>query len=212
MRILLGVILMGAMVGAIGFIFWHQEIQYWTPTPIPINVKQISMGDRVDINAWIKPDNDKPTFLHFYNFDCPCSRFNINEFQSMYFRYRDSVNFVAIVQSVDPDPKLAEKFQRLMGVTIPTHIDTNGEVAQAMGIYSTPQAVIINNQNEIFYKGNYNSARYCTSRSTKFAEMAMEDILNGKQAPRFAETYIDLPYGCLIPAYETHQVTPTIGL
>lgn len=212
MRIFFGILLMSAMAGAIGFIFWHQEMQYWTPTPVPSNLKQVSMGDRVDINTWIKSENDKPTFLHFYNFDCPCSRFNINEFQSMYFRYRDSVNFVAVVQSSDPDPKLEDKFQRLMGVAIPTYVDTNGEIAQAMGIYSTPQAVIINTQNEVFYKGNYNAARYCTSRSTKFAEMAMEDILNGKEAPRFAETYIDLPYGCLIPAYENPQVSLNIGL
>ncbi len=212
MRIFLGVILMSVMVGAIGFIFWHQEIQYLTPTPIPTNLKQINIGDQIEINAWIKPDDDKPTFLHFYNFDCPCSRFNINEFQSMYFRYRDSVNFIAVVQSSDPDPKFAEKFQRLMGVSIPTHVDTDGELAKTIGIYSTPQAVIINNQNKIFFKGNYNATSYCTSRSTKFAEMAMEDILNGKQAPRFAESYIDLPYGCLIPAYEIPQVTLNSGL
>lgn len=207
MRKLTGIVLITLMVSAIGYIFWHQEMQYWTPTPVPVNLKQVAMGDQVELSTWLKFKNEKPTFLHFYNFDCPCSRFNIDEFQSMYFRYKDSVNFLAVVQSSTPDDKLAEKFQRLMGVSIPTLVDKEGEIAMAMGIYSTPQAVIVSQQQKVFYKGNYNSARYCTSRSTKFAEMAMQDILEGKEAPRFAESFLEMPYGCLIPAYDDQPVT-----
>lgn len=211
MRTIAGIILMSAMAGAIGFIFWNQEMQYWTPTPIPAKLVQVAMGDKVDVSEWVKYQDDKPLFLHFYNFDCPCSRFNITEFQSMYFRYRDSVNFVAIVQSSEPDPSLARKFQRLVGVPITTVVDHDGSIAMTIGIYSTPQAVILKDQHDVYYKGNYNSARYCTSKSTKFAEMALQDILDGKPSPRFAESLMELPYGCLIPAYEAQGLLRGFG-
>lgn len=202
-RTFIGGFVMALIVCAIGYIFWHQEMQYWLPTPVPPNLKRVAMGDEVDLHSLARKSPSKPLFLHFYNFDCPCSRFNVAEFESMYNGYRNQIEFVAVVQSSEPSDDLKERFQDLMGVAITTVVDKEGELAKSLGIYSTPQAVLITPDNKVFYKGNYNASRYCTSKSTRFAEMALEDVLAGENAPRFAGDYPDLPYGCLIPAYES---------
>jgi len=201
-RIFSGILIMGLLFSTIGYIFWHEEMRYWLPTPVPTNLMQVAMGDKISIAISSRANHEKPLFIHFYNFDCSCSKFNITEFQSMYYRFSDKVDFLAVIQSSEPDARLAQRFQELMGVTIPTKVDQEGKLAKALGVYSTPQAVIIASDSTVFYKGNYNASRYCTSKSTKFAEMALEDILEGKESPRFAEGFVDLPYGCLIPAYE----------
>lgn len=198
MRKILALLLFVLCIACIGFIFWKQELQFIKPTPKPENLVQIDMGDSIDI-ALFENYNTKPLYIHFYNYDCPCSRFNIKEFELMVAKYKDQINFLAILQSSDPLNSTATKdFESKYGLGIPTIYDADGKYADNLGIYSTPQAVLVKDS-KIFYKGNYNKARFCTSKNTRFAEMALEALLNNEAAPDFP-LLATIPYGCELPS------------
>ena len=66
---------------AIAFIFWRQELKYLQPTSVPHNYVAVPIGKDVALPAALAPGTSY--FLHFYNPDCPCSRFNAKHIQSM---------------------------------------------------------------------------------------------------------------------------------
>ncbi|MDP1797383.1 MAG: hypothetical protein Q8K78_07875, partial [Planctomycetaceae bacterium] len=63
----------------------------------------------------------------------------------------------------------------------------------------TPQAVILDQDLHLIYRGNYNISRYCTSRQTEFVRIALEKLLSNtspKFVPPVAATTAD---GCPLP-------------
>ena len=85
----------------IGWVFWKQELQYALPTPVPVNFVDVKAGTKVDLAKEIPLTGGKPTLLHFFNFDCPCSRFNMRDFESMAKQFGNDVNFYVVIQSED---------------------------------------------------------------------------------------------------------------
>lgn len=73
--------------------------------------------------------------------------------------------------------------------------DKEKEVAKACGVYATPQAVIIDQNNMLYYKGNFNKSRYCTDPETNFAAIALEALLKQKPAPVMGQL-ATTAYGC----------------
>lgn len=204
LRIFLFSLLSTMLLGAIGFIFWQQELQYIGPTPQPVNYQPVEIGTPINIKD-LELSTDKPLFIHFYNYDCPCSRFNAKEFRNMVIRYKNDINFLALVQSSSDNVQAKDDFIKKYDLGIPVKEDKNGRLAEQLGVYSTPQAVIIKN-NKIVYRGNYNKARFCTSRNTKFAELALEAIVNNESVPVFPEIAY-MAYGCELPSNTSNQNT-----
>lgn len=177
----------------IGSIFYYTEWKYSLPTPVPEDYKAIEVGEKIVING-LAYDQAKPLFLHFYNPDCPCSRFNMAHFKSLVKEYSDKMQF-AIVPMTDQAYSQAD-IQNKLGLSLPVLFDST--IAEACGVYSTPQAVIINKDQELFYRGNYNRTRYCTDKKTAYAKMAIESILNQK-VPITFDAYALKAYGCELP-------------
>jgi hypothetical protein len=192
-------IMLSAMT-MIGWIFWKQELQYALPTPVPTNFVDVKMGEKVDLTAELGLNTDRPAFLHFFNFDCSCSRFNMQDFERMAHRYKDSINFYVVIQSDDEDA--VDHFNRKYGLSVEAIRDKNGIISDKCGIYATPQAVIIDKNSTIFFKGNYNAARFCTRKETRFAEMALGHLLKNEQLPMSLVVAITEPYGCSLPSDE----------
>ncbi len=188
------------LIALIGFIFWKQELQYVGPTPIPEDYNLVNNGDEVDLAPFNLPA-DKPLFIHFYNNDCPCSRFNAKEFRNLVYQFKQDVNFISVIQSLEKDA--ASEFMEKYDLGIQVIQDTNGKIAEALGVYSTPQAVIVQNS-KVFFKGNYNKARFCTTKNTKFAEMALKALINNEPAPIFPE-FAYVAYGCELPANHSNE-------
>ncbi len=184
-------------LGGIGYLFWEQEYKYTLPTPVPQDLKQVNQGDSIQTDLPLEAGK-QGVFVHFYNYDCPCSRFNITEFQSMVRRFSDEIQFIAVLQSDEPDARKIEEFRKKYDLGIEVVTDPDGKIADQLGIYSTPQAVLIKDQ-KIFYKGNYNRARFCVSRNTKFAEIALQALLKGEEPPFFPEVALTA-YGCELPS------------
>ncbi|MBX2844237.1 MAG: TlpA family protein disulfide reductase [Flammeovirgaceae bacterium] len=195
-------------LGVISFIFWQQELKYIQPTPKPANLVKIEIGDSISI-----PEFDftsQKIFIHFYNYSCPCSRFNIKEFQSLVRKYSGQVNFIAVLQTTKEDEGAVKEFKEKYNLGIPILEDPKGKIAKTLGVYSTPQAVVLD-ENKIFYKGNYNKARFCLSSNTKFADLALNALVNQHEPPEFPEL-ATIAYGCELPSNSLQTDSKIISL
>jgi len=179
----------------IAYAFWHQEWKYSLPTPVPSNYHVINSGTPVSIkNIPGLEHSSKPLFLHFFNPNCPCSRFNITQFKSLVKEYGSKIDFAVIALT---NKQYTEKdIQQKFDLAIPVVFDSS--YAAACGVYSTPQAAIINTDKRLYYRGNYNKSRYCTDKKTNYAEIAIDALLAELGQPRL-DPEATVSYGCTLP-------------
>ncbi|MCD0465298.1 peroxiredoxin [Flavobacterium sp. ENC] len=179
---------------AILFLFWQNEFKYSLPTPIPQNYHKVAMGSRIDLGkCWAM--NNKPVFIHFFNPDCPCSRFNIAHVSGLIKKYGDRINFKIVV--LNPDKNFTiDEIQKKFGAAVPVYFDT--AMAKKCGVFSTPQAVIIDPSQHLYYRGNYNKTRYCTNADSNYAQMAIDSLLEQTKTPSFDALALRA-YGCSLP-------------
>ena len=178
----------------VGALFWYTDLVYHLPTPIPGNYKLVNTGAVIPLGPALNSYQGKPVFLHFFSPDCPCSRFNIANFRSLVKQYGAQVNFVVVVMN---NKKYTPKaIQNKFDLDIPVLFDAS--LATACGVYSTPQAVLLDAQHTLYYRGNYNQSRYCTDEKTSYAKIA----LNGLQHDHARLVFSPLAlraYGCSLP-------------
>lgn len=180
------------LLTAIAVFFWRNELVYNLPTPVPQNYKTVAIG--APISLPVQQKHNKPIFLHFFNPDCPCSRFNIAHFKTLVKQYGSEVNFMIVPVS---KKQFTEKdIQEKFGLAVPVLPDSS--IAATCGVYSTPQAVIIDRENHLYYRGNYNRSRYCTDKKTEYAKMALDSLLNNVSKTAFGP-YALKAYGCQLP-------------
>ena len=180
--------------GGICSLFWYNEWRYTLPTPVPQNYSAVKIGDKVHIDDKINSATGKPLFIHFFNPDCPCSRFNVPHFKSLVKKYGEQFTFAVVVinkNKIYSADEIREKYD----LDLPILTDTT--IAAACGVYSTPQAVIIETNKQLYYRGNYNKSRYCTDKSSDYAEMAINSLLSKTDKPIFNQ-YALVPYGCQV--------------
>ncbi len=180
------------LIGAsISFVFWKQELQYVTPTPVPHDYQPVTVNHTVELASLPLKENHKPIHLHFFNPDCPCSRFNIDQFMSLVRTYNEEIDFYVVVPTQEHQESVNIKFKGIVSVLV----DPEQEIAREFGVYSTPQAVLVDTTGKLFYRGNYNRTRYCLDPKTNFAKMAIESIIAGESAPDF-HAEATTSYGC----------------
>ncbi len=182
------------LFSAAGALFWYNDWRYQLPTPVPENYRPVSIGKIISLGGAFTSSPGKPVFLHFFNPDCPCSRFNMAHFKSLVRQYGTRVDFVIVVIShkVFTVQDIQDKFD----VRLPVLFDAS--LATACGVYSTPQAVILDGRHSLYYRGNYNSSRYCSDEKTSYAKIALREFLN--EQPKVAFNPLALKaYGCSLP-------------
>jgi thiol-disulfide isomerase/thioredoxin len=184
-----------ALSGGIVAFFWYNDWVYSLPTPVPKNYMAVNMGERINAATEFNLNkNNKPVFLHFFNPDCPCSRFNIPHFKSLVNQYGNKVNFAIVIMSKKKFS--AKEIQEKFDLNIPVLFDSS--IAIQCGVYSTPQAVILDAGEKLFYRGNYNKSRYCTDTKSNYAEIALDSLLHDKTAITFNQFALRA-YGCQLP-------------
>jgi len=182
------------LLSVVGALFWYNEWVYHLPTPIPSGYKPVGQGTAIKLN-WPEGTNpEKPLFLHFFNPDCPCSRFNIANFKSIVSQYGSQVNFVIVV--LNNDRYTAGEIQDKFDLKIPVLFDQ--AIAKSCGVYSTPQAVLIDTHHKLYYRGNYNRSRYCTDEQTNYARMAINGLFHANTRLTFDKLALR-SYGCSLP-------------
>lgn len=190
MRLALSILFLIACFSGIAAIFWEQEYQYSLPTPVPANYKAVPVGQMVSVREFSNLPHG-PLFLHFYNPDCPCSRFNARHLKSLIRQYRDSVQLFIVVPTRDAKRKAVSEF----GDEQQYLVDDELKIANAYGVYATPQAVLVDREGKLFYRGNYNKSRYCTTKASNYAELALVALLNNQNPPVF-DFFATEAYGC----------------
>jgi hypothetical protein len=186
----------------IGWIFWEHEIKYASPTVVPDHFNDVPIGSKID-RAPFSASADKITVLHFFNPDCPCSKFNMKDFESLARKYSGQIEFKIILQSDDADA--VEEFNDRYALNLPVIKDTDGKLSDMCGIYSTPQAVVLDKNSVMYYKGNYNKSRFCTRKETRYVEIALDSLVKEKPLPVFVRNELTLPYGCSLPSDEDSE-------
>lgn len=170
--------------------FWNQEIKYQLPTPKPVGFKNVKLLSNILIEDDMVPKSTKPVLLHFFNPECPCSKFNSKHVNELIKKYGSEVKFAVVI----PNEESKDLVSNYFSDSIPLIIDTDKRLATQCGVYATPNAVIITPNHQLWYNGNYNKSRYCTSPNSNYAEQALKALLNHQdnyQSPSVA-------YGCSI--------------
>lgn len=182
------------LAAIIGTLFWYNEWRYSLPTPVPNDYKLVSNGTAIALPASLGLGANRPVFLHFFNPDCPCSRFNMPHFRSLVAQYGDQVNFAVVLMTrkAYTSDEIAKRF----GLKVPVIADTS--LAAICGVYSTPQAVLMDDAHALYYRGNYNKTRYCTDKNTNYAQIALEGLLEHRKEPSFGRAALTA-YGCQLP-------------
>jgi len=183
------------LFSGIATVFWYNEWKYSLPTPVPKNYQSVEIGDYINLNTSINPHNGKPVFVHFFNPNCPCSKFNIPHVRSLVKEYSGEVNFVTVAMCRDSSHTEAE-IQDQTGIKTPVYFDQS--LAKSCGVYSTPQAVILTSDNRLFYRGNFNKSRYCTDKKSYYARIALDSLLNIHTQIVFSQSALKA-YGCQLP-------------
>lgn len=185
------------LFGAVWGIFINFEKQYEEPTPVPNNYQEIPLLSDVRLSFLKK--NNKPTLIHFFNPNCSYSIFNLEDFKFLSRKYESTINFVVAIHLKEAETYDLNTIKSDFGNTVQIINDSSKEIAEKVGVYATPQAVIINENSQIYYRGNYNKARFCTSKPTNFVELSLMAVLNKQDLPIFDEK-ATIPYGCVLPA------------
>lgn len=178
----------------IGAIFWYSDYRYNLPTPIPPGYLHISTGKHIAIRQELNFKNQKPLLLHFFNPDCPCSKFNIKHVKALASQYGSKANFAVILMT--DKYYTANEVKKRFDLSMPVIIDP--ALAARCGVYSTPQAVILDTAGKLYFRGNYNSSRYCTDDKTEFARMALTALLKNESPVKF-NAFALTAYGCSLP-------------
>lgn len=202
-RVFLVTIVFACCFALVAFVFWREDLRYSQPTPRPVDLPEVPLGTAVPLSTWLSSAGlseapaTRPVLLHFFNPECSCSRFNLDHLHDLQRQFADRVTFVAVVQSRDSSANERATRERVdeLGLGMPYLIDHGGRVAQQAGIYSTPQALVLDEGAHLVYRGNYNTSRYCTDPRTEFVRIALESQLS-KRSIAVGET---LSYGCELP-------------
>lgn len=185
------------LAAGIAAIFWYNEWQYHLPTPVPMNYHDVTNGVVVQFPASARElPEGKPLFLHFFNPDCPCSRFNMPQFRALVKAYGDRANFAIVLMG--PKSYTAEQLQKKFDLPHPIPVMADSAIAAACGVYSTPQAVLIDTDHRLYYRGNYNRSRYCDDEKTSFAKIALEGLVHRNYSLTFSPLALKA-YGCTLP-------------
>ena len=182
------------LFAAILALFWNNEFKYTLPTPVPKNHHAVAMGSHIDLEKKVAV-NSKPIFIHFFNPDCPCSRFNVPHVSELIKKYGDKIDFNIVVLNKEKNYTIAE-IQSKFDADVPVFFDE--EIAKKCGVFSTPQAVLVDASQKLYYRGNYNKTRYCTNEDSNYAQMAIESLLNKNTSPSFDALALR-SYGCSLP-------------
>ncbi len=190
--IVLGVLLV--CFGCMSFLFWQQELQYVLPTPIPKDYCSIATNQQITLPSTFSVG--KPVYFHFFNPDCPCSRFNLKHFRSLTNQFNEKVKIYAVIPAYADLSQASEMIDDNRVIILQ---DTDDKLANACGVYSTPQAVVIDASQKLFYRGNYNRTRYCTLKESNYAEIALTALVTGEKPPIF-NAFATQSYGCQLPS------------
>ena len=183
----------------IGAAFWWQDWQYALPTPRPGGFYQPPLGSRPELPPELAAMRRAgwPMLVHYASSGCPCTEFNLDHVRKLQQTFGDRVDFVVALETGSAAAQAAREFESLH-LRMPVVIDSDGRVGQALGVYGTPQAVLLDTTGNIYYRGNYNQSRYCVEESSEFVRIALAALAKGRPLPSMPQEAF-ITFGCPFP-------------
>ena len=179
------------LLGLVGATFYTQDLRYSLPTPKPKHYAPPKPLIQVRLP---RPDG-RPVLLCFASADCGCTRFNQDHLWALAHQFGKTVRFIEVIES-----------DRADGLDSPGEVllDPRGTWARACGVYSTPQAVVLDRSDRLVFRGNFNSSRFCAEPSTQYARIVLESVVADRSVPSLPAN-ATIAYGCAIPAAEVNR-------
>lgn len=183
-------------LASIGLVFWTEDWRYSLPTERPSNLASVAVGVAVDLPLIlaVHAPHGRPALLHFYNPDCPCSRFNLEHVRKLERQFEGALSIVLVVESTD---HLTESPP---GCDAPIVLDVDGSLADSFGVYATPMAVVLDAQRRLAYVGNYSSGRFCVDPAREYVRLAVETLERGELVTFQLARPV---FGCPLPSDRT---------
>ena len=183
-------------------IFWFEQFQFYRPVSLPENFQEVNVNDTIVLNNLLFNTKEKETrsvFIHFFDTSCKFSRINIEHIRLFTKKYKKSFSFYVVV-SGEHDQNFIDTFKTKFQVPEFVRLisDKSCTVAKECGVYSTPQAVIINPNHTLYFRGNYNSQTgLCTPANigNSSPAIAIRYKINDSPSPNFPP-YMVQPWGC----------------
>jgi hypothetical protein len=188
------------LLGSIGIALWQADGRYSLPTPRPDSLVQ-SASLATEVLARLRAaagarSEAEPLLVHFYNPGCPCSRFNRDHVLGLVRDFGARVAELALVELPEGEPPGGIAFDEQLGMNALRESD--GALARALGVYSTPQAVLLDGAGKVYFRGNYNQSRYCTREESDYVRIATTALLAGLTCPPMPAEALRA-YGCELP-------------
>lgn len=120
------------------------------------------------------------TVIHFWDPDCPCSRFNEHHVREIVSGYRDrGIRFLVIARAGHglTHTALAARARAAFGDTVQLMDAPSGSLADLTP--SSPATAILDAEGELAYFGPYSTGALCTSGNGVFAERVLDQLLLG---------------------------------
>lgn len=176
------------------YLYGTNQWEYTRPTTLPSAHRSIHKGAIISVEKRLAGVSGQSVFLHFFNPECPCSRFNVASVRTLAGKYRNKMEFIVVIPSFKKNLDLAGIGAQFGGLRVVQ--DT--QLAMMCGVYTTPQAVILDGQHRLYYRGNYNHSKYCTDKSPNYAEIALGSFFGQYAKPQF-NRFALASFGCQLP-------------
>ncbi len=185
---------------AIGAALWWADWRFSRPTPRPATLVQsdrVADGVLAELRAAAGASLPwRPLVVHTFNATCPCSRFNREHVLELVREFGDRTEQLELVE-LEAD-RAIEPVHVDDDVELRALSENDGRIARALGVYSTPQAIVIEPDGHVYYRGNYNLARFCARADSAYARQALAALVSGAPCPPMPES-ARRSYGCELP-------------
>jgi hypothetical protein len=198
-----------ACLTAVAVCFWHQDWRYARIQASPPGWTGPDAGERVGLAPGLAPVaagllGGRPLLLHFYNPACPCSRFNLPKLRELVRRHGQHFDLVLLVESAEDRP--LRRAPTGFPAEPTTLVDPQGRIAAHYGVHTTPQAVLLDGEGRLVYRGNYASGRACVDPSREYVRLALEALV--ADTPRAPVPAAPPAYGCPLPVLSAPVMAP----
>ncbi len=178
--------------GLVLYVFWTSDIRnrlISTQKDIPAVGSTVKIGDlTLDTSA------DK-MYLHFYDQNCHYSKKNIAHLDKLIAETHEAIQWIIVTKTdVGIGTTPIERF----GKQVKWVVDADGTIADRMGVFMTPQAVLLEGST-IYYRGNYTkNGAFCGADNIKSSNpaIAIQSKLKGQPLPFLMATsnsYVGCP-------------------
>lgn len=134
---------------------------------------------------------DPPTVLHFWDPDCPCSRFNQSHVRQLAEHYRAAGVRFLVLDRRTAAPLDPQRLEASFGPDVAAFAGRE-LVAGELAIPASPAAAVFDGTGRLAYFGPYSEGAACLAGNGDFVERTLDKLLAGER-PREMNT---TAFGC----------------